>query len=115
METTAIPLMRNDGKVVGVVRGNVFHKRVRGSVHMLRRPPGWAVDITVLADAEKHGAESVEIEDTETGKRYKVSVSLFWNRGIKIDRGHGRQIALPLKYWSVEGQPAQMSLLEGIG
>ena len=104
------------GKVVGRVSGGVFRKRVRGSRHMLRNPRAWALDTQSLLDAERLGARVVAITDTETGRTFSASVALIRWRGFTFDRGHGRQIALPLGFWTVtargQGVPVQLSLLE---
>lgn len=101
------------GKIVGEVRNGVFTKRVRGSVHMLRRPPGWALDVQSLDEAEAAGVQTVCIIDTETGKRYRATVAVLRSdRAFGLDRGFGRQIALPLDYWRVDdpGGPKQLTL-----
>lgn len=104
-------------RVVGHVEGAVFRKVVRGSVHMLRRPPAWALDLQSLLDAEAAGATSVEVHDTETGRTYRASVETIRRHGFTFDRGHGRQIGLALDRWTLTRSPAevaavQLSLLE---
>ena len=102
------------GRVVGQVRGNVFHKTVRGSVHMLRRPPAWALDLGSLLQAEKQGARSVEIRDIETGNRYRASIEQVRRHGFTLDRGYGQQIGLALDRWTLtrpgEVQAEQLNL-----
>ncbi|HHX43149.1 MAG TPA: hypothetical protein GX714_04070 [Chloroflexi bacterium] len=96
------------GKAVGRVgRDAIFRKSVRGSRHALRKPPAWALDIDSLLEAERLGATMVEIRDCESGLRYRASVERIWRHGITIDRGHGRQVALPLSRWTVwrPGEP----------
>ncbi|WP_376793085.1 hypothetical protein [Thermoflexus sp.] len=95
-------LIKVNGRPVGEVRDGVFRKHVRASVHMLRRPPAWALDVESLADAERLGARVVEIVDVETGFRYRASVARIREKGFELDRGHGRQIALELEEWAVE-------------
>jgi len=94
------------GRCVGEVRDGVFRKVVRGSAHMLRRPPAWAFDSQSLADAERSGAKSVEIHDSETGNTYRASVETIHAHGFIFDRGAGRQVALPLNCWTV-AHPAE--------
>jgi hypothetical protein len=89
-------------KPVASLCGRVLQKRVRGSVHMLRRPPAWAIDAAIFERARKDGALVVEVYDVETGKTYWAAISAFKRWGIEIDRGHGRQVALPLGRWQVE-------------
>ncbi|MEW6649421.1 MAG: hypothetical protein AB1453_04440 [Chloroflexota bacterium] len=92
------------GKPAASLRGGRLVKSVRGSRHMLRQPPGWAVDCTILNAARLDGATSVEIRDVETNRIYTAPVSLFDQHGVTLDRGFGRQIALPLAYWSMRDE-----------
>ncbi len=112
--TNGIPI-RADGRIVGKVVGDRFCKRVRGSIHRLTTPPGWALDSQSLTDAESHGARVVEIHDTETGITYSAPIGLVRERGFALNRGYGHQVVLALKYWSV-GHPGARQLalaLEG--
>ena len=101
-------------RIVGSVAGDTFHKRVKGSIHQLRRPRGWALDAQSLTDAEAAGATKVAIHDLETGATYEASIDHIRRDGFVISRGFGRQIALPLERWSVTrlGDPVQLSLFE---
>ena len=94
------------GRQVGEVRDGVFRKTVRGSVHMLRKPRAWAIDMQSLADAEALGAVRVEITDRETGNVYRASIGELRRYGFIFDRGAGRQVALPLNCWTV-AHPAE--------
>lgn len=116
VHSTASPVYAQ-GRVVGRVRGNVFRKSVRGSRHMLRRPPAWALDVGSLLEAERLGARFVEVFDRDTGATYRADVADVRRHGFTFDRGHGRQIGLPLERWTVRraGQPVaeQLSLFGG--
>jgi hypothetical protein len=106
-----------NGRVVGEVRGDVFVKRVWGSRHMLQKPRAWAVDVAVLRQAEALGARAVEVHDLEDGTVYRAPLERFWQRGIRVNRGHGEQRGLLLADWQVNGAPSradavQLSLLE---
>ncbi len=103
--------VRAGNQVVGQVVEGKFHKRVRGSKHMLREPKGWAVDVQSFQDARDLGAQSIEIEDTESGVTYAASVEHVLSRGFRFDRGHGPQICLPLRFWSVHrpGEAEQLA------
>jgi hypothetical protein len=69
---------------------------------MLRRPPAWAIDAAILEAARQDGARTVEITDIETRRVYRASIAAFDAHGVRLDRGHGVQIALPLAHWRVE-------------
>lgn len=103
------------GKAVGVVRGATFVKRVRASIHQLRKPPAWALDAQSLADAERAGAVRVQICDSENDTTYTASIADIRRRGFTVNRGYGLQIALPLELWAVTrpGEPVarQLALL----
>lgn len=96
------------GKPVGDVRDGTFRKRCRASVHMLRKPRGWALDIESLGQAERAGATIVQIEDTESGRVYRASIESIRDNGIPLDRGFGEQLSLPLSGWTVRDR-RQMS------
>lgn len=89
------------GKIVGFVKDGVFHKSVRASRHMLRRPLAWALDLQSLKDAEAAGARRVALHDRESGRVYEAAISLIRQRGFVFNRGHGQQIGLPLAHWHV--------------
>lgn len=106
-----IPVRRADGRIIGSVHENKFVKHACGSLHMLREPRGWALDSDSLADAERLGAKEVEIVDVETDITYSASIERIRRKGFGFDRGHGHQIALPLKHWSIRrpGEAEQLA------
>ena len=102
---TGTPIYRADGRaVVGRVEGDTFYKSARSTVHMLRRPRAWAADIDTLDQARAAGATWVELYDRDTGTRYRAALADFYRRGLRIDRGHGAQLALPLTAWEIVGR-----------
>lgn len=100
-------------RVVGEVRGDVFHKSIFGSKHMLRTPRAIALDTGSLDDAEKAGARWVHIYDRETGTTYKATVEHIRRKGFELNRRYGDQLALPLKGWIRNGQGYQLELFAG--
>ncbi len=93
------------GRMVAELRGDVLHKRVRGSVHLLHHPRrAWAIDSGVLVEAESRGARVVEVLDTEAGTVYRAGIALFHLRGFTVDRGYGAQRALALEHWQTGDQ-----------
>jgi len=77
--------------------------------HILRRPPAIAVQISVLEELEGLGAKGV-LAIMPNGRRLFAPLSEFRLRGIVIDRGYGRQVALPLKRWREQPAEAQLTL-----
>jgi len=97
------------GKVVGhITPDGWLRKRVDPAIHMLRRPPGWATDVTHL-DLPIRGIRLV----TPDGTTYEAGLELFRRHGIRIERGYGQQVVLPLSFWTVRraDQPEQLPLL----
>ncbi len=102
-----------NGKPVASLYGTVLRKRVRASIHQLRKPAGWAVDAEILRKARADGARTVEIEDAESGRVFVADIRLFDLYGFEFDRGFGVQIGLGLNYWRIEAADArQIDLFE---
>ena len=109
VKSEAIPIYIR-GRVVGYVEDGVFRKRLRGSVHFLRRPPAIAFDLSTLYDAQSAGAERVHITDTETGREYVARIDDILRDGKRFDRGFGKQIYYLLTRWRAPDTPEQLSL-----
>jgi hypothetical protein len=103
--------IRAGGHVVGKVKGDTFYKSVDGSRHFLRVPPAIGFDVQSLKEAERAGAVYAEVEDRETHKIYRAPIQLIWEKGFKVNRGFGDQIALPLGLWQIVGVPLQLALI----
>jgi len=88
------------GRVIGEVSGEVLRLRRRGSRHLLRQHDAWAVDVVALARAVELGVERVCVEDLDSGQVYEVGIDDFFRLGVRIDFGHGPQLALPRSYWA---------------
>lgn len=101
-----------DGKVCAHLDGRVLRKRVKGSIHQLRQPPGWAIDRRVFEQARADGAQWVEVLDTESNRLYRATVSDFDRWGISFDRGFGEQVVLPLRYWQTRASEGVQLTLE---
>jgi len=100
------------GKAIGQVKGDTFYKTISGSKHMLRTPPGIAVDLQSLLDAEQAGATRIQITDRETGTKYSTAISHVKRAGFTFDRGFGRQIGMGIENFITErpGAPVQLDL-----
>ncbi len=106
-------------KKVGVVIGDKFIKKVKGSRHLLRVPPAISFDMQSLKDAYMAGARKVAVMDIETGDSYFAPMLEIYAMGTIIDRGYGRQIFLPIERWSKVSAPVaprniQESLFEAV-
>jgi hypothetical protein len=55
-----------------MIENRVLHKAIRGSLHLLRKPP--AIDAT-LYDRYRRHFDALEITDTETGVVYRITAN----------------------------------------
>jgi hypothetical protein len=94
--------IRAGGKVIGRVRGDTFYKTIRNK-HMLRVPPAIANDIGALEDAMRAGANNVCITNKDSGIKYTASMERIFRKGVKMNRGFGEQIFLPIGEWQKQG------------
>jgi hypothetical protein len=95
-----------------IVPGIKITKNAKKSMHMLHSPMGWAFDVSILEQAIEQEARNVEVVDTESETTFTTQLGEFWKHGILIDRGHGRQRVLPIKYWKLSSPhfPEQLEL-----
>ncbi len=91
-----------DEKPVGYFCFGKFVKPVKGSRHMLRKPPAWAIDAWAFDHVIKKKADFIIVKDSETGINYTVEVALFDEKKGKMNRGFDEQYFLPLSYWKKE-------------
>mgnify|MGYP000117904916 CR=1 FL=1 len=106
-----VVLYTADGRHSGcVLDGFRLVRKARGSVHMLKKPLAWCFELSILETAHEHGASLVEVHDLESGIVYTTPLATLWRHGIRIRRGFGEQIALPLAHWHRE-DPRQLVLL----
>lgn len=99
------PAYSESGKVIGsyVERGDGHKwlvKNVSGKRHFLRRPPAIAYDKWTINDAQKKGVALLEVQDSDTGKKYICHITQFIAGCFTIDRGFGVQLALPMGKWN---------------
>lgn len=90
----------------GDVKGDTWTKMVLGSVHQLRKPQAWAMDISDLEAAERMGAKFVCIYDREKLVRWWAAIETIRSKGFKFQRGHGLQVGLGLLEWKPTKQAA---------
>ncbi len=110
----AKPVFSETGRVIGKVEQGTFKKTVQGSKHFLHTPPAIGFDVYALEQAQQAGAVMVQVYDKETRITYRASMQQVWELGVKLNRGYGRQIALPLSLWEKypSGQRSQESLFK---
>lgn len=78
--------------------------------HELITPPGVAVSLSVLEEAEEIGCAGIVVRRVKTGETLWAAVDR-WRRGIPISRGYGPQRALKWSELSpVGGDSGQLEL-----
>jgi len=106
----SVPIRNQAGRVVGSVRmvgGRLtFLKFVTPELHQLRHPPAWATDWEALHRARRAGAEFLCLRERNSSRKWWSTLDAFQKHGLTLSRGHGEQVALPLKFWRVEDGPA---------
>lgn len=90
------PVYSATGRVCGEIAGPVLKKNAQPN-HMLRRPAGWGWDKAILEEARGAGCTHTEI--TCRGVVYRAALANFTRYGVKINRGYGEQVILPLMHW----------------
>jgi len=91
--------------IVGCIRMGIFSKKVKGSKHFLAEPRAIAFAASSLEDAERAGANRLEITDVETGIVYRVAFDYFKEHSFEFERGGFEpQRALRLELWAIKGE-----------
>jgi len=83
------------GRVVGYHDGATYYRTVKPE-HVLRHPHALAIDEGVLRSLADDGITRVILTSSDGETVYHAPTSAFWEYGVELDRGHGRQRALPL-------------------
>lgn len=94
--------IKAQGKIIGYLQDHTFVKRVQGSKHMLRKPPGWCISKQAFIEEVMPHAEKIIVEDLESGRFYECRTEVFAEQAFEIQRGNFEpQLALGLKFWEV--------------
>jgi hypothetical protein len=94
--------MNNNAKMYGyqiLPNGVTLFKRCSKSKHFMRIPEAISFDEKTLNEAIEEGIKYLQIFEREEKMYYSTTVEQFKKKNIFVDRGHGRQLALPLNYW----------------
>ncbi len=98
---TGRPVYLHGRRVCEVVGDTLIRRAKPGE--QLRKPPAWSFHVSVLDSAERLGAVSVIVRDVASGLTYRATIADIWQHGFVLDRGWGRQMALALERWQVDG------------
>ncbi len=91
----------------GRIGGEVWHKTVRASAHMLRAPRAWAMDVSDLDVAERCGVRLIHVLDLEQLRHYWVTPATVRAQGFRFERKHGPQVGLTLDHWAASRKDAE--------
>lgn len=99
------------------IDGDTLRRTIDDNERLLVQFPklALAVPVGVLLMAERAGVQWVLLTD-ENGQQYRARLDAFWKRpSFTVDRGYGRQRALPLSAMSdpyEQEPPTQSSLFD---
>ena len=104
--------VRVGNRVVGHIVVGVFHKKVKGSRHLLWVPPAWCISSEAFDDCILPDCHHIVVEDQESGITYRVSTVVFQRHCFRVERGNFEpQLGLAMRHWTVErpGEAKQLA------
>lgn len=100
-------------RIPGRVIGSTLRKKVSVRNRLRAYGQGYALSLAQLIDAEAHGANIVELEERETGQKFRAGVRFLRERGTPLHfKGYEPQIALALSLWT-SADPSQPEFFSG--
>lgn len=97
-------LIFSGGRQTGSIRGDTYYRTLKPN-HFLKYPElSIAVSTDVLDQLCDRNIETLEFKHSETGTKYRCSLSHFLECGMKFNRGYGEQVRLPLTGFTVNGK-----------
>lgn len=89
-------------KVIGKLSedGQVLHKVVRASKHLLNKLDAWGVQQSLIKELPTSVA-AIQIVDRDDGRVYTCSIDRFLSLSKRLDLGYGSQLFLPRKKWTI--------------
>ena len=91
----------------------MFYKRVIPKIHKLRVPPAWATDADSFDRDVAPYCHTIVLIDITSDQQFTTSIEMFRKHKFQLNRGHGRQYALVLKWWTELNQ-AQRRLIKSL-
>ena len=80
----------------GVVDGDMFIRKVIRKKHYLWTIRGYAISLDVYSEIRKSGVVSIVFQERK--KKLGIHINDFYKKGVRINLGHGPQIAIEEKY-----------------
>lgn len=98
----------SNGKPVGrIVDGWIEKVNIDPSKHKLRIPEGYATDATHINSlTNSNDARGIRLKLID-GTVLEASIADIDKYAVQINRGHGDQIVLPIRWWAVAVDPNQ--------
>jgi hypothetical protein len=84
--------------------GHLLYKSIL-DIHILTDPRAIGFDVAILDESQQLGATDICVTHRERGTVYTCTIETFRKRGFPVRRGHGEQWALPLDWFSIDGEP----------
>lgn len=84
-----------------------LQKGIDFTKHIVRQPRAIAFDADVLAQAEKLGAQHIQVKDITTNDIWTITFADFRRYQFSVNRGFGLQYAAALDHWSRNGEQSE--------
>ncbi|MCL6442802.1 MAG: hypothetical protein K6T83_04975 [Alicyclobacillus sp.] len=98
------------GRVIGEIDGNVFLTKRKRATHYVRALHGYAIQTEVFEDLLTRGVRLIRVEETDTNTVWETSIDTFNEHAVRFDYGHGPQLALHERFWTIRPE-GQLTLL----
>lgn len=89
-----------------------LQKGIDFTKHIVRQPRAIAFDADVLAQAEKLGAQHIQVKDITTNDIWTITFADFRCYQFSVNRGFGLQYATEFGRWQRNGQPSELAKRE---
>ncbi len=105
--------VKQDGHLLGIIKGDTFYKRVSRQKHMLRNPrPSWALSREAFHDQVLPNATFMEYTDKDSGRKYKCQTVDFARLSFEIHHPpYEPQLALDVNRWELDDPRGRQLLL----
>lgn len=98
-------IVMRSGKIYGIIRKDLFDKHVERRKHLFRTLTAYGIQEDVLHYLQKKGIRFIKILEKDTGDIYLAALADYLKHGIHVDKGHGPQVMLELKYFEHVNSP----------
>ncbi len=85
-----------------------LQKGIDFTKHLVLKPRAIAFDAAVLSQAERLGAQHVQVKNITTGDIWTITFDDFRRYQFSVNRGFGLQYATELGRWQRNDQPSEL-------